>query len=54
MQWLQIVGKVLAALDPETKARISAGLDKAQEHATKTVLPIDDLVLALFRMVTGL
>jgi hypothetical protein len=28
MQWLQIVGKVLAALDPETKARISAGRDE--------------------------
>lgn len=54
MQWLQIISKVLFLLDPETKARISAGLDKAQEHAKKTVLPVDDFALAVFRMVTGL
>lgn len=54
MQWIQIIGKVLAALDPETKARISKGLDAAQEHAKQTVLPIDDIALAIFRMFTGL
>lgn len=54
MQWMQVIGKILAALSPEIKAQITAGLDKASERAKATKLPFDDIAIFMFRMVTGL
>ena len=54
MQWVQIISKVLAALSPELKAQIKAGLDKAQDRAQASKLPFDDIAIFMFRMVTGL
>ena len=51
---LAIIPAILAAITPELREELKAGLERLEQKAKATKNPVDDLVVGLLRGVLGI
>lgn len=54
MNWIVLLGNLIAGMSPDVRAEMKAALDRMQEKAKATKLPFDDLGVMLLRAILGL
>ncbi len=54
MNWIQLVGKILALLGPELRAALKEAITKWEADASKTPGPVDDILVLIAKIALGM